>query len=195
MIPELPQVSSTVVSDEILAPHNTVKVPLKDYARGGKALLDSSDGLNIKNWEIYKEGDKIYIKAEDGDPVEVEDIPTDVTWLSFCFDQNMHYNIAYIRNGVTFWYWYDPVAEKYKDLELGEGYISPMARLDDARKDAQAESDIILSYVKNNNLYCRVQRQRYETEHLIKETLVGQLIRCGMNKKLRFQWEIDPNKR
>ena len=195
MIPELPQMSSSLVMDELLTPYNTLKVPLVDHARGGKALLDPSEGLNIKNWEIYIENDKIYNKAEDSDPIEIGAIPTDISWISFCFDQNMHYHIVYVKEGNTFWYWYDPVAEKYNTLELGSGISSPMCRLDDARFDAISESDIILSYVKNNNLYCRVERQRYETEHLIKENAPGQLVRCGMNKKFRFQWEVDPNKR
>ena len=195
MIPELPTMSSTVVMDELLSPYNTIKTPLKDYARGGKAILDSSEGLNIKNWEIYIENDKVYIKAEDSDPIEIDAVPADISWISFCFDQNMHYHIVYVKEGNTFWYWYDPVAEKYNILELGSGISSPMCRLDDARFDAISESDIILSYIKNNNLYCRVERQRYETEHLIKENAVGQLVRCGMNKKFRYQWEVDPNKR
>ena len=187
MIPEL---SSVVIESDILEPHDIEKEPLVDIVRGGKDLLDSSEGLNIKNWQIYKEEDKIYIKAEDGEPVEIDVVPNTVSWLSMCFDQNMHYHIAYINEGITYWYWYDPVAEKYQSLELGSDIITPIARFDDARMEALSESDIILSYIRNGKLCCRVERQRYEIEHILQDNVSGNIVRCGMNRKFRFQWEV-----
>ena len=206
MLPDLPKLTSTPleviskdaletlstepIAQEIRSPYNTDKVPLIDFARGGTDILDAHKGLDIKDWKCELKTDGIHITAKGSKETVIPNTFGDIEFLSFCFDQNMHYNFAYIlKNKKAYLYWYDAVVEKYNTLELGK-VNTPIVRMDDIRKELSPQSSIILSYIKDNNLYGRVQSDRFRVIYLLKEDVGIAIKKFGMNKGMRLQWVI-----
>lgn len=192
MIPDLPNLSDPTVVAPLFPPYDRDKSALRDYARGGIALLDASKGLNVQNWvcELNEDSGDCFIWAQGQEPMKVESFVEQPDWISMAFDQNMHYNLAYtVKSGHGFLYWYDAPAQRYNTSSLGV-VRSPIIRMDDFRKGSIGANDIILSYIRGSNLYCRVQRDRYEIEYLLAEDAGNIITRCGLNKKLRFQWNL-----
>lgn len=125
---------------------------------------------------------------------EITDIQEDapITELDFTFDQNMNPCIVYVSDGISKMYWYSPVEEE-QVTTVWEGIYSPRISLDDKRKSRIPYSDIIFAYMRDNNLYYRLQRERYITEHLIKEYPdypKKYLWNIGMGKELEFLFYV-----
>jgi hypothetical protein len=68
--------------------------------------------------------------------------------------------------------------------------ITPKCSLDDKRQLQVSRSDIILAYIREGALYARQQRDRFDTEYLLKSDVGGYLRRIGMNVQQRFQFDI-----
>lgn len=189
MIPDLPNLSSPVISDKFLSPYNRVKSPRIDYARGGVALLDPSRGLDVKNWvcELEEDG-SCYLSSQGVSNYKIETFIDEPDWISITFDQNMHYNLTYtVPDSGGFLYWYDAEQNKYATKHLGN-VTTPFLRMDDVRKDAYGQNDIILSYLKGKDLCVRIQRERFEQEYVLWHIEGTKIVQCGMNRKMRFQW-------
>ena len=187
MIPDLPNVSDPAMTAELLQPYNRVKVPLKDYARGGMALLDSSRGLNQKNWACEVQNGEVFLSADGVAATSVYDVDPDTSWISLAFDQNMHFNLAYVVGRVGYLYWYDAASQRYVTTNLGS-VVTPFIRLDDVRLYMEGYSDIILSYIVNEALCVRVQRDRFSVEYVLARNAGTKIEQCGMNRVNRFQW-------
>jgi len=188
MIPDLPNLLSPPMAAEFVRPYNRQKAALVDYARGGVALLDASKGLNVKDWQCELQNGEVYISSSGVTPFRVETFVGKPDWISFAFDQNMHYNLAYtLPGGAGFLYWYDAEGQGYVTDSLG-AVRTPIIRLDDVRDSAFGDSDIILSYIKGGALCVRVQRDRFKVEYMLASAAGNSIIQCGMNKSLRFQW-------
>lgn len=182
------QLSNPALIDEFLIPYRQEKQALIDYARGGVALLDASKGLNVKNWVCELQDDDVYISSSSVPAFKVETITGVPEWISFCFDQNMHYNLAYILpNSGAFLYWYDANQQAYVTTSLGSVH-TPFIRMDDVRRHPSFWNDIILSYIKGNALCVRLQRDRFSVEYMLASSAGNSIVQCGMNKSLRFQW-------
>lgn len=188
--PNIPlELTETAVAADIMVPYNRVKTPLADYARGGVALLDASRGLNVKNWVCEVQNGGVFLSADNVQPFRIETIRGEPTWISFAFDQNMHYNLAYkLEDGEAYHYWYDVDSRQYITMALGK-VNTPFLRLDDVRIYPSFHNDILLSYIKERTLYARLQRDRYAVEYKLAEDVGQRISRCGMNMRLRFQWE------
>ena len=176
-------------------PHDRVKERLIDYELGGRAIQDSSEGLELQVWRgRYLDGAIVLDVPGVVEPVSVLEI-ADVTEFQFTFDQNMQPAIAYVVNDQTaHWYWFDATVPGFETLDLPEGSITPRCALDDKRDAAgtrAAVSDIILTYLRDGVLYFRAQRERYEDEHELETDLEGyELGQFGMNRGLRLQWQL-----
>lgn len=196
MIPQLPKTLDGPVAD-YMPPYPAIKKPLVDYHRGGVALNDASKGLDIQNWKIEVRDNKVYIS---GDTVEEQEIMLDnegtIKWISLAFDHNMHYVIAYsFDDGESYLLYFNLTTNTNSSLPLGK-VNTPIVRMDDVRFINSANNDIILSYVKNGKLFCRVQVDKYEVEYQLSEDNVSaNLLQCGITSASRFQWftrEKDP---
>lgn len=188
MIPDLPHLSNPTMPAAFKQPNNRDKSPLIDYARGGVALLDASHGLNVKNWVCEVSGKDVFISAPGVDHTRIEVLPGKIEWISMAFDQNMHYNLAYIlENQGAFLYWYDATQNRYVTDSLGN-IRTPILRMDDVRKYTDGDNDIILSYIRGRSLCVRVQRDRFGVEYVLANNAGSGLLQCGMNVGLRFQW-------
>lgn len=163
---------------------------LEDYEWGGIALNDSSQGLKIVIWKCFynENSNTICLKRVDSEEIhEILQIPN-VTSIGLAFDQNMKPQICYVTNNSSRYYWYDSYITGYATLEL-ETSKNICVSLDDNRPSQVLISDIILAYQRNNKLYFRQQRDRYQTEYILdSENITSQLWQIGMNFGNRFQF-------
>lgn len=184
--------SSILVASDYTYPYTLVP-PNKTtaYTLGGIALSNPSQGLDVQLWTAYVENDTVLITAPSvADPI-VTIAGEGITELTMAFDQNMNYSFAYVQYNVTRLYWFDTSVGTYVITEV-PGALSPRVTLDDRRKLQSGTSDLIFAYVKTDNLYFRLQRERFLTERLLKENVAARLVQMGMNVRNRLQFKLKP---
>lgn len=181
--------TSTVYA-EFLHPENLLFDPLTDVCYGGNALNDPSGGRNTKIWEAYYEGGKIKVKPQNDSTPVFELSAPGATFISLAFDSNMGVVICWQSNATSNIYYFDVVDNVFVTKTVSNT-TSCKISIDDYRDFNLANSDVIFGYTKNGSLYYRVQRERYDEEHYVGET-TGTLIRLGMTKANRFQFECCP---
>lgn len=187
--------SSEIVKGHYIGTNDIVPTKLTDYELGGVGLNDPSQGLMVQLWRVYARSTKVFITSElhpsDILLFERGDIVTEV---SLAFDQNMRPFVAFVEGedelAKAWFWWYDTAIAQQVFTELVDA-SSPKATLDDKRPMQSLSSDIILGYVKNNNLYMRRQRDRYNVEYLLYEGINGSLVKIGMTDKNRLQFLLD----
>lgn len=184
--------SSSLVAGPYVYPYNLTPPNRRTaYAIGGIALSDPSQGLGVQLWTATALPDSVVIEAPNlSEPIEILKEP-DIVELTLAFDQNMNYTLAYVQYGMARMYWYDTFVGEYVVTEF-PGATTPRVTLDDRRMTQSGSSDIVLAYVKNNNIYFRLQRERFITEHLLEENVNAQLIQMGMNIHNRLQFKYKP---
>ena len=188
------RLSTTLVASPFTYPYNLTP-PNKQtaYSYGGIGLSDPSQGLSVQLWTAYVQGDEILLDAPTlNSPLVVLSVPS-AREISLAFDQNMNVALAYVQFGSTRLYWFDTLVGDYVITDY-PNTVSPKITLDDRRELQTANSDIIFSYVRNDNLYFRMQRERYLSEHLLKENVAARIERMGMNTRNRLQWQLKPFK-
>lgn len=161
--------------------------PDVDYEWGGIRLRDTSQGLLKYQWRShYLDGS---LKLYNGVNAPVEVIKSNgIIHHSFAFDQNMNPCVVYNKAGVTYYYWYDPIEGKQTTMSFDVYMEYPQVSLDDHRQHQLGASDIILSYIRDDKLYYRLQRERYLQEHFLEDVPHMKLMQIGMTKNLRFRW-------
>lgn len=190
------ETSSEVVSAGYAYAASLSVSALVDYENGGIALNDASQGLLYQVWrarilENFETGQtEIWIDAEAVDAF-LWRAADDITEVSIAFDQNMRLHVAWVENNESFFYWYDTSLASHVTTNYGGSVITPRITMDDKRPLQIQRNDIVLAYLKNDNLYCRYQRDRYTVEYLRASTVGSPgLIKIGMNKALRLQYML-----
>jgi hypothetical protein len=168
---------------------------LIDYELGGVALNNPLEGLRKRVWilEVDKDTGDFVLSAPENFPVTLFTAPG-TTEASLTFDQNMRPVVAYVQEGVAKFYWYDTVLGAAVTTVLASDVRNPKCCLDDKRpyQTAQGSNDVILAYLRGTGLYYRQQRDRFETEYLLKDPIPGsKLLRVGMNSVWRLQFELE----
>lgn len=166
-------------------------VPLIDYEMGGVNVADASQGLNVKLWKLESNGAQMLLSADGVPAIELFNRPN-VSQVALAFDQNMRPHVAFVQNGVTWLWWYDSQAGAMVFSSF-PGALTPRLATDEKRPTHLEDSDVILAYVRNNNLYFRMQRDRFLTEYLLKSAVNADLIAIGMNRGYRMQFRLRPN--
>lgn len=182
--------SSTPFPAQFRYPRNITRRALLCYEYGGVALDDASLGLRHQVWKAEYLDGSIVVSADSVAPTVVLTVGN-VGEFDFTFDQNMRVAIAYeLLTGGSRFYWYDTTINDYVTLDLGSA-ISPRCAMDDSRDAQTPVSDIILAYVRSNNLYFREQRDRYTVERLLRSSVGGGgIVQIGMNRLWRFQFQM-----
>lgn len=198
MLPERQIVGEYASSEPLYAPFippdNRVTSTLEDWERGGVALEDASQGLDVKDWKLWVDGREVYLQPEDG-PAQVIFVGEDISEVSLAFDQAMRYTVAYMQHDKVHLRWYDTIVDEYVIDEF-PGMRCPRVGTDEKRTNYVADSDIIFAYIKPGNpfdsLCFRAQRDRFGIEYVIREELFpGCILRnIGMNIRWRFQFEL-----
>lgn len=182
--------SSVLVKGTYLVPDSYTPTSTLDYELGGIDIQNPLQGLQVKTWMAFVDGNDVKVAAADKLPVVIFSFPG-VTEISLAFDQNMRPTISYMRNGNGWLYWYDSLPQMPVHTEF-VGAITPRVCLDDKRYTQTGTSDVLLAYTKNNNLYFREQRDRFTIEYLLKTEINATLLKLGMTNKNRVQFELMP---
>lgn len=156
--------------------------PLIDYEYGGLNLQNASSGLNAALWKCFYENGAI--KLAHSSFLETVLMIENVSALSFAFDLNMRPMIAFmVKDHCNLW-WYDTSVSQQVTSDLGADITFPQLSLDERRNAESQNADVIFSYIKNNTLCMKLQRERFEIEHEITEA--KRLQQIGMMRNNRF---------
>lgn len=186
MLPEN-KLSTEPIFSSFLVPNR--KDLLVDYEKGGVAVQNPSEGLDVYLWEAFYEDKWITLK-NDVETVRWLNIEN-VTELSLSFDFNMNPTVVYVTGGSTYLNWYDSSVQQLVTTNFGTSVQSPQVSLDGNRLILSNSSDIIFAYVRNSAVYYRQQRDRYGIEYYVGNITEGvTLLQIGMNIKCRFQFKI-----
>lgn len=191
--------SSSLEYAPFIYPDDLEESNLLSYELGGIALSDPTAGLEYQVWTLQG-----VPQGGTADPVDVvissPNTPATVlfsfvgiTEVSLAFDQNMHPFVAFVQSGNPKYYWYDPTIPGFTFANLIAGAINPRASLDDKRKFNVSSSDIILAYIRSDNLCFRAQRDRFGVEYVLQAALSTKIIapglyKIGMNQIERFEF-------
>ena len=165
---------------------------LEDYEAGPLAIGDTSEGLRYQTWELSYTPNNFTITPETTGPAVVVWQAPSVTQCTFAFDQNANITLSYMQAGIAKLYWYNTEEGRYVVTTSETGIVSPAVTLDDKRPTQSSKSDVLLWYTRpqgdgTSNLYMRRQRDRYEDEFLMQETVWPYIWKLGMNDSLRVQ--------
>lgn len=185
--------SSRAVSTDLLKPDDKNPEYIKDYERGGIDLRQPVAGINVQDWVFYIDGDNIFAEAAttgvkypilSGEPYK-EVVGT--------FDRNMNPVLVYLVENTYYFYWFDTKTNSFETEELPSNVSSPRLCHDDKRHIAIDYSDVIVTYIQDNKLIYRLQRDRFSKNYIAgtKNVKGREIIRFGMNKSLRLQWTLD----
>lgn len=162
-----------------------------DQEEGGVNLRDISLGLEYQLWTFSYVDKVAYVNAlNQSAPIALFTIANVLQEIRGCFDQNMAPFIAYKAADQYHYWWFDTVSNAYIFSDLPNGVDSVACTLDDKRQFNATNSDILLFYTNNNNLYMRKQRDRYQNELLLKSGIGGRLVKVGMNGIERLQFKM-----
>jgi len=159
----------------------------KDYEDGGIDIQDTSKGLLYQEWTARISDDKTEILISAKNKAEYTFLTgANITEVSLTFDQNMNPCVAYVENEISKFYWFDASLPAYDTIIIDGS--TPKIFLDDKRFSQGANSDILMFYLRNENLYHRMQRDRFLVEYLLASGVHSELISVvGMGKDWRVQ--------
>lgn len=196
MIPEN-RLSTVPLRAAFLSPDGGRTSVLKDKEYGGIALRDPTRGLFYQKWDFAAVGNTVVISAPNHPSGVLFIHDSAIKEISATFDQNMNPCVAFVdAAGIPWLYWFDTALNNQVQtrldttLGLGEGVISPRVCLDDKRLLQTGRSDIILSYIKNNTLYTRRQRDRFGVAFVMAYRVPAKIMDVGMNRSNRLQWKL-----
>ena len=189
MIPQN-RLSTLPVQSSFVEPVSRRTSPLKDYELGGIALQDGSEGIDVQLWTVEVIGNDVWLSAETVAPFIYFSRPN-ISEVALAFDQNMVPYVAFVQDGVAWLYWFD-TAVSAMVFSSFPGMVTPRLVNDEKRMVEANNSDVILAYVSGNNLCFRAQRERFQTEHVLKESVGGTLVAVGMNSGRRLQFRVRP---
>lgn len=195
----IPTLSTFVKRSEWAARMRSPDDPLRDYERGGVGVGDASQGLSSYDWTAFFDStsSNIYLYREDlGESSKVLLLNhAGITRIALAFDQNMRPLLAWAAGtGTSLWRYSSSGGGGYITTPIA-GARTPCITLDERRPEGVSNSDVILSYTKDDgHLYCRVQRESYGTERKLSTDPVPDptLLACGMTKECRLQWRLAP---
>lgn len=159
------------IISNFLYPDPAQNTPLQAYSMGGIDLSDPSQGLVVQEWTLDVIGDTvdtaIYLSAPSHPSSLLFSYPN-ITWARLAFDQNMKPVISMLAGGQACFYWWDPTIPGTTITNLPAGTLSPAVTLDDKNPLANlaGTNDVVIAYTRTNNLYFRLQRDRYNVEYL-----------------------------
>lgn len=186
--------STTAVPDDFVgAGAANILDRLRDYEEGPIAEQDPTQGLMYQEWRSYIREGAIWLEADNTSPRIVYQTEGELTDISIAFNQNGDLHYAYVEDGIAKLYYYDSVTGSFQTLVLPAGTRTPKITLDDKRRENLSGSDVILSYIKEDNgLYYRQQRERFQVERLLHPGPFVMIRQMYMNNGWRLQWLLVP---
>lgn len=185
--------SSVPVGSPLLAPDELERLSLlEDFERGGVALNDPTQGLNVRDWRAWSDGEGVWVASlpAGGSAPTLLFTGSGITEVSLAFDQNMQATVAYVEGGTVKLRWFDTTINAMTVTSF-PGAVGPMLTLDDKRPVASATNDVIFAYVRAGNAYYRQQRDRYAVEYLLGSAFGAvRILQLGMGTNGRLQFKM-----
>lgn len=184
--------SNVSLPSAFLPPRDVMpRLPLVDQHEGGIALNDASQGLRVQVWTATVDGSgNIQVAAPSAPiPQTIVNVPG-VDWIGLAFDTNMRIFLCWTVGGAAQYRWFDSVGSAFVISTLPAGSARPMCALDDERPALTSSADILLSYVRANTLFMRMQRDRYGIEYDLTDVTGLTFHQMGMNRTNRFQFQF-----
>lgn len=163
--------------------------PTVSYELGGIALNDPSRGREVQIWTARISGQDIKLSSAGNPEITLFSAPGVLTAVSLAFDSNMQPTVSYIEDGVVKLYWFNTIPSQFVMTDY-PGATSGRVCTDDKRDSQFEASDVIFAYVRDDILYWRQQRDRYDIERMAGPCDGLQLYRLGMNTLRRLQFEL-----
>lgn len=173
-----------------LYPPRNSNTPLIDKEVGGVGYQDPSQGLAVKTWTLeYRDG-AMHLSADGTADIVLFSRPG-VVEVALAFDINMRAVVGFTdAGGTTFWYYNTLTNQMDFFPYLPAGSTSLRATLDSRDPLTSSTADVLLSYVRNNNLYSREQRDRYEVEYLLATNAGTKVLNMGLSTVNRMQFRL-----
>ena len=154
----------------IAKPPNLAFYVVQAISLGPMQLNNSGGKLNDRYWIAYVDNGAVYIKGSQGEQWGAETLlfnePESIKQITLTFDQLGRPLVFYRINADTLkLYWYNPVLEQTELKALAQG-IDLNAGFDAPQDTGQSYSDAMLFYVRDDVIYMRIQRDRFETEYV-----------------------------
>ena len=170
-----------------IAPY--VPYAVKNVTIGPVAINDPSKELNNKFWAAYADAGDLYLS----DTVDLTNTlilsePDGIAKVALAFDQNANDTYAYITDlGELKLRFYDSLIPG--DSLVSFGIVQSMTLAMDIKYyPSSDQSDILLYYIRDGAIYCRIQRDRFLIEYATPVTTgASRLLDSGMRKDYRFQ--------
>lgn len=162
-----------------------------DTVIGPVGLQDPSQRLNVKFWQaFYDDGFVKLLDTETGDTIDVFEAVNGIKKLYLAFDQNANDAYAYIDDsGNLSFRWYRAAAGYDVTDSFGPA-SDAIVSMDMNYFPSSGSSDILLYYIRDGAIYCRVQRENYEIERATTVTEGAVVFKSrGMRSDYRFQVE------
>lgn len=160
---------------------------------GPVQVQDPSQGMLVKVWTLEADEKTVTLSAPGSLPIVLFSRLEDIKSVSLSFDQNGRPYVAFEEvPGSSYLYWFDPVPNAYVFMPVDGAY--PIITLDDARFIDGGDSDVILSYIRDEAIRYWQQRDRYTIEYTPTEGPLGPPVRAdilyhvSMNSRFRLEW-------
>lgn len=153
----------------ITKPANLAFDVVQAISLGPMQLSNSGGKINERYWIAYADNGAVYIKGSQGEQWGAETLLFNelepIKQIALTFDQLGRPFVFYRVGADTLkLYWYNPVLEQTELKVLAQG-IDPSAGFDAPQDTGQSYSDAMLFYVRDDVIYMRVQRDRFEVEY------------------------------
>lgn len=170
-----------------LPPDDRVVTDMEDWEEGGIALSDGSQGLQVQVWHLLVHGTgattSVWVDAPNTPPTQIF-AAANITWARLAFDQNMHPVISFVGGAGPAFFWFDPLLPGNTITALPSTVVKPSVTMDDKRalQTTLGNNDVVMAYINLGNLCYRLQRERYNTEHIWLVNIVALIANPSVNK-------------
>ncbi|WWO60264.1 hypothetical protein [Xanthomonas phage SB3] len=168
--------------------------PLTAYALGHAQLNDPA-GPSTYSWFCEYADGAVWVSLEGSEEREKLFDREGITLVSFSFDLAMVPVVSFVDASGSWLWWYDSIAEKHVFTAI-DGR-TPFVAMDDRRLEQSAIADVILTYLRGDKVYQRIQRDRYTIEYAeqplgVPITATSSITGFAMHTGNRMQWRIKP---
>ena len=183
-------ISLTLDPKPFKSPESKPYDPISQLIRGGTRIGYGSDGRDVKDYlvELFTDG-LINITDTTSNQIVYTKTLVNTKTISATFDNNMNVVLCYQLLDTSNLHYFDLESNKYI-TKVVNNTTSCKVCIDDIRLINNANSDIIFGYTKDDNLYYRQQRDKYDIERLIDPCQGKRLLRLGQTENNRLQFEL-----
>lgn len=176
------------IQSAFVAPWDEPYDPLIQVVLGGTAIGSGELGREVKKWTVFYEDDTIKVAPEDG-AIAYTLAVMGVLTCSLSFDANMQVTIAYTKSDGSYLYYFNSLTGVFTTLRI-EGSGSCRVCVDDPRLFNSTASDVVFSYVIDDTLFYREQRDRYAIEYTVGPAKGLDLLQAAPSVLNRVQWRL-----